>query len=46
LPDQTGLDFWSDQFINHGRTNEDLIGGFAGSQEYFDQAIKPAAFPG
>jgi uncharacterized repeat protein (TIGR03803 family) len=33
-PDSGGLDYWTDQFINHGQTNEDLITGFLASDEY------------
>ena len=39
-PDQAGLAFWSDQFINHGKTNEDLITGFIASDEYFANSSK------
>lgn len=39
-PDQAGLAFWSDQFINHGKTNEDLITGFIASDEYFANSTR------
>lgn len=39
-PDPAGLSFWSDQFINHGKTNEDLITGFIASDEYFANSSK------
>jgi hypothetical protein len=39
-PDQAGLSFWSDQFINHGKTNEDLITGFIASDEYFANSTR------
>jgi RHS repeat-associated protein len=34
-PDAAGLSFWLDQFVNHGKSNEDLITGFVASDEYF-----------
>jgi hypothetical protein len=39
-PDQAGLAFWEDQFINHGKTNEDLITGFIASDEYFANSTR------
>jgi uncharacterized repeat protein (TIGR01451 family) len=38
--DLVGLAFWSDQFINHGKTNEDMITGFIASDEYFANSSK------
>jgi hypothetical protein len=35
LPDVSGLSYWLDQFANHGQINENLITGFAASNEYF-----------
>lgn len=35
-PDSMGLSFWLQQFSD-GQTNEDLIAGFTGSAEYYDE---------
>ena len=35
-PDPTGLAYWFSAF-NRGQTDEDLITGFVGSQEFYDQ---------
>jgi hypothetical protein len=34
--DPDGLAYWLQQFAN-GQTNEDVIAGFTGSQEYYDE---------
>jgi hypothetical protein len=36
--DVGGLAYWTDQFVNGGQTNEDLITGFLASDEYFKRA--------
>ncbi len=38
MPDPAGLTYWTNQFINFGQTNEDLITGFLSSDEYYDNA--------
>jgi hypothetical protein len=32
---QSEIDYWVDQFANHGKTNEDVVTGFVGSAEYY-----------
>ena len=36
-PDAGGLAYWVSQFVHGGKTNEDLIAGFVGSNEYFNR---------
>jgi Domain of unknown function (DUF4214) len=36
--DPDGLTYWSGQFINQGRTTEELISGFLAAPEYFQRA--------
>lgn len=35
-PSQAEIDGWVDRFVNHGMTNETMLGGFAGSSEFFN----------
>ncbi|HEV8061784.1 MAG TPA: DUF4214 domain-containing protein, partial [Gemmataceae bacterium] len=34
-PDQAGLNYWLKAFVTGGATNEDLVAGFVGSDEYY-----------
>jgi hypothetical protein len=34
-PSPAEVNYWVDQFVNHGASNEDVIAGFVGSAEYF-----------
>jgi hypothetical protein len=36
-PSQTEVSYWVDQFINHGKTNEDVIAGFVSSPEDYQK---------
>jgi hypothetical protein len=42
-PAQSEIDFWVDQFVNHGVANEGVMAGFVASAEYFQQHYNDAS---
>jgi hypothetical protein len=37
---QSEIDYWIDQFVHHGKTNEDVVTGFVSSEEYYQRKTK------
>ena len=35
------VEYWVDQFVHHGQTNEDLVSGFVSADEYFQRNTAP-----
>jgi hypothetical protein len=43
-PAQAEIDYWVDQFVNRGMTNEGVIAGFVGSAEYYQDHYNDATY--